>query len=472
MPQTPRPRARLSYRTQGAGGIRRFVLKVAQYFPVDEIAGWPLISAALLALVWANSPWGASYDKLWATEFTLRVGLQTAKLDLQHVVNEFLMPLFFFVIGLEVKHELTLGRLSSWRTAAMPVCVGLGGMVVPATTYLALNAWGDGNPSGWAVPVATDIAFALAILVLLGDRVPAGLKTLTLAFAAVDDIGGVLAIAFFFSQGISWAPLIIAAMLVLLIVGLRQLYVQGVMVYALIGLGVLISTYASGVHTTIAGVVLGFVVSPQPIFKREDFIRRAEELLDDFRETHKVRTELERRKQKSREDFRRLESSLEKEESVLARLDSLTRGTETPIERAMLLANPWVSYLVLPLFALANSGLRISADAMAQAATSPVAWGVFAGLLVGKPIGILAGAYLAEKAKIASLPKGVDWWSLTGMSFLAGIGFTVSLFIAELAFRAPEQLNHAKIGILLATLLASVAGAFTLYLRPSGSNRG
>jgi NhaA family Na+:H+ antiporter len=257
-------------------------------------------------------------------------------------------------------------------------------------------------------------------------------------------------------------------LVILVIVGLRMLYVRGIVIFALLGLAVFVATRASGIHTTIAGVALGFIVPARPIFSREGFVGRAENLLGDFREAHRKRSRLEEKNQLSQNEYDDLDAAKLEEESALARLDSLITGTEAPVERAILLANPWVSYLVLPLFALANAGLKLSGDAIATAGTSVVAWGVFAGLLFGKPIGILAGAYVADRAQIASMPKGVDWWSLTGMSMLAGIGFTVSLFIAELAFPDAEQLQDAKIGILAATLLSALLGVAILIFRPKG----
>ena len=458
---------RMKLRTSGSKLARRVMVPVRQYIRAEESEGWPLIVAAVVALVWANSPWSGSYQAIWETKLALELGSISIEENLRHAINEFLMPLFFFVIGLEVKHALTDGELSSWRRAAMPFAIGAGGMLVPVACYLAINAAG-GQLQGWGVPIATDVAFALAVLTLLGDRIPTSLKVMTLAFAAVDDVGGVLAIAVWYGHGISPIALAVAGGLCLLIVAARALRIRSSVVLALLSAGVLLATYQSGIHTTVAGVVLGVLMPVRPLFARDDFREKAGELIREFEDVHCQRRELEQQPGDADVEVE-CDTLHEREDRLLGQLAELVAETEEPVDRALRGANPWVSYLVLPLFALANAGVALDAESLAAAAASAVTWGVVVGLVFGKPIGILAAAWLAQRSGIARLPQDINWRHLTGMSLLAGIGFTVSLFIAELAFDSESELSAAKLGVVAASAVSAVAGVICLLIPANGS---
>ena len=408
---------------------------VLRFLHIEAAGGILLLASTVVALVWANTPWSAAYHDLWTTRVAIDIGGHVVAEDLRHWVNDALMVLFFFVVGLEIKQELVAGHLSRVREALLPAVAALGGMVVPALIYTAINAGGEGS-SGWGIPMATDIAFALGVLALLGERVPAQLKILLLALAIVDDIGAIAVIAAFYSDDIhgGWALAALAGLAVVAV--LTRVRVWYVPLYSVLGVAVWFATLESGIHATIAGVALGLLCPAKPLMPEADAAAIAEELSDDPQVTvTEIRTV----------SFRLRESA-----SVAERLQDLL--------------HPWTSYVVIPLFALANSGVELSGDIIGDAATSRITAGVIAGLLVGKFVGITGAIFFATKLRVATLPTGVTMRQIAGLAILAGIGFTVSLFVAGLAFDEAALNAEAKIGILAASAFAAVVGSLVLHV--------
>lgn len=422
-------------RSQGAVA-RRLLQPLQSFLEAEASSAVLLLSAAVLAIAWANSPWSDSYEDLWGTVLTFRVGDWVVREDLRHFVNDGLMSLFFLVVGLEIKREFLTGELRDRRAAALPVVAALGGMVVPALIYLALNAGGEGA-KGWGIPMATDIAFALGVLTLAARSAPASLKPFLLTLAIVDDIGAIVVIAFFYSGGVAMGPLLAAAVLIGAIVGVQRLDVRSAVVYVALGLGVWLAFHESGVHPTIAGVILGLLTPALP-FQRPravsaEAVRTAATTVDD-------------------------PEPPDADSPQWLRLAMLSREAVSPLARAEAALHPWTSYAVIPLFALANAGVRLSAEALRDAMTSPVSLGVVLGLVAGKILGITLASALAVRTGLGRLPSGCGWRHVVGLSAVAGVGFTVSLFIAELAFGAPAVAAEAKVGIFAASLIAGALG--------------
>jgi Na+:H+ antiporter, NhaA family len=421
--------------------VPRLVLQPLQTFlRTEEAGGILLLAAATIALIWANSPWRSSYDALWHTQLTIGLGAWSLAEDLQHWVNDALMALFFLVVGLEIKRELTTGELRQPRAAALPAIAALGGMVVPALLYLAINPSGEPG-RGWGIPMATDIAFALGVLAIVGRGLPTALKSFLLALAIVDDIGAILVIAIFYSGSISPGPLLTAAGLLALILVLQRLHVRWTAVYVLVGVSVWLATLQSGIHATIAGVALG-LATPAVAFQRPKAVsleahRIADDTVDD-------------------------PVPPDADAHQWLHLAGLTREAVSPLARLEHLLHPWTSYVVIPVFALANAGVSISRSSLGDALTSGITLGVVAGLVVGKTVGVTIFTWLATRTGITRLPEGVGWGQLVGVAALAGIGFTVSLFITSLAFQTQAIQDAAKVGILIASLLAGLLGALLL----------
>jgi NhaA family Na+:H+ antiporter len=417
--------------------IARYVARpVRQFLDVEAAGGVLLLAATVAALVWANSPWQQSYDDLWTTEVMLRVGSFSVTEDVRHWVNDGLMTVFFFVVGLEIKRELASGDLSSPRAATLPALAALGGMVVPAALYTGLNLRGDGV-DGWGVPMATDIAFAVGVLALLGDRVPSSAKVLLLALAIVDDIGAIVVIAVFYSDDLvfGWLAAAIAGLAV--VTALRRARVWYQPVYVVAGVAVWWCTFQSGVHATLAGVALGLVTPARPLLGQVQAEQIAGQLSDDTEVTT--------------EDVQRVSFALRESLSVAERVGALL--------------HPYSSYLIVPIFALANAGVAVSWDGLSDAAGSAVTRGVVLGLVVGKPLGIVAAVVLATRLGLGRLPDGLDLRHVVGLGALAGIGFTVSLFVSGLAFEGSALQDQAALGVLTASALAAVIGTAILALR-------
>ena len=416
--------------------LARVIQPLQSFLDTEASGGVLLVLAAAVALVWANSPWRASYEALWATTLRIDLGGFHIAEDLRHWVSDGLMALFFFVVGLEIKRELTTGELRTPRSVALPAVAALGGMVVPAAIYLALNAGGEGA-AGWGIPMATDIAFALGVLTLAARNAPSGLRPFLLTLAIIDDIGAILVIAIFYTADIDWAALAIAVGMVVAIVALQRSHVRLLPVYVALGAGVWLATYESGVHATIAGVVLG-LLTPSVPFQRPDAVSR---------EAHRVADE-------TLDD----PDPPDADAGQWLMLASLSRETVSPLARMESLLHPWTSFAIVPLFALANAGVYLSGATLREAVISPISLGVILGLILGKTVGITGATWIATRTGIGSLPAGVGWSQLAGAAIVAGIGFTVSLFVADLAFGFGPLLDVAKIGILAASTLAGAAG--------------
>jgi NhaA family Na+:H+ antiporter len=415
--------------------VPRLLVRPLREFMDTEVAGGVvLLAAALIALVWANSPLGDTYESLWSTKVTIGVGDWALVEDLRHWVNDGLMAVFFFVVGLEIKREIVKGELSTAKAAAMPVIAALGGMVVPAALYLVLTPGGAAG-HGWGIPMATDIAFALGVLALCGPRIPSSLRVFLLSLAIVDDVGAIVVIALVYTPDLDVAFIAVAAAGLLAVVALRAVRVWWIPVYVVIGTAIWFATLRSGVHATIAGVILGLLTPVRALNPdaMQDLLIEEDDLADG---------------QLSAAEARRARWRAQASVSVA--------------ERIAHELHPWTSFVVVPLFALANAGVELSADSLRTAASSPVTRGVLVGLVVGKIIGITGFAWGGERLGVAALPAGVGWLQMTGVAAVAGIGFTVSIFIAGLAFEDGSLVEEAKMGILAASVLATAIGATVL----------
>lgn len=415
------------------------------FMATESAGGLVIVIAAVVALVWANSPWDQSYQDLWHSALVFDVGVLSVEESLGHFVNDGLMVIFFFVVGLEIKRELVHGELATPRRAVLPVAAAAGGMIAPALLYVALNGTAGDAAKGWGVPVATDIAFAIGILALVGSRVPFGIKIFLLALAIVDDLGGILVIAVFYTSSISYEALGWAALVVIAILALRSYDVRSYNIYIVLGVLLWLAVLESGIHATLAGVVLAMLTPSRPLYSPEEWAGQAQPLIQDYRTA------------RSRGD-------LDQAETVLRDMEGLSRETESPLDRLTHMLHPWVSYVIVPVFALANAGVAISGQAIGDAVVSEVTLGIILGLVVGKPVGIVVLTYLAVRLGFASLPAGVNWRHITGAGFLGGVGFTVALFITDLAFVNEALITDAKMGILAASAIAGTLGFLYLYL--------
>ncbi|MHB8514365.1 MAG: Na+/H+ antiporter NhaA [Dehalococcoidia bacterium] len=426
-------------RRQALTAPRLIVRPLQEFLRTETAGGVLLLLAAAAALAWANTPFASSYGDFWGAH--LRAGVNSIAIDLslRGWVNDALMAVFFYVVGLEIKREAIEGELTDWRRAALPVAAALGGMLVPAALYFALNAGGAGE-RGWGIPMATDIAFAVGVVALAGARVPASLKVFLLALAIVDDIGAIVVIALFYSDGISLAWLAAAAGIFALFVAMGRGGVRSVTLYLAAGVVAWLAVYESGVHATIAGVVLGLLTPVRPLGDAEDGPQARGRLMD--------------------------QDGQGRAEELRAAANSDGEGPapdrQPVLDRIEHVLHPWTSYLIVPVFALANAGIAVDGGALRQAVHSPVAVGVVLGLVAGKPVGVLCFAWLATRLGLAALPDGVRWPQVAAVAVVAGIGFTVSLFISALAFSDQRLVDEAKLGILGGSLLMGVGGYLAL----------
>ena len=439
-----RPGIRVPWAHSDRAVPRRVLRPLQAYLQTSSASAVVLLAAVILAIAWANSPWRESYERLWGTQISVRIGARAITEDLRHVVTEGLMSLFFLVVGLEIKREFTTGELRRWRAASVPIVAAFGGMVVPALIYVVLTR-GTTGIRGWGVPMATDIAFALAVLTLAAARAPTDLRPFLLALAIVDDIGAIIVIAVFYSGGIEWPALGSVALIALVIIVLQKIQVRATTVYLLLGFFLWFAMFESGVHATIAGVILGLLTPTKP-FQRprhvsEEARRTADETTDD-------------------------PSFPDVDADSWLWLSWLSKEAVSPLARVEHTLLPWTSFVVLPLFALASAGIELSSDSLGDALGSRITLGIVLGLVVGKLVGVWGAAMLATHLRFGPLPPGARGRDLAGVAQVAGIGFTVALFVAELAFGdGTEGLNEAKVGVLAASLLAG-ALAFLFFRGP------
>ena len=418
----------------------RLVLRpVQEFLHLEAAGGLVLLIATIAALVWANVDSG-SYQDLWSTEITLRIGSFSEIEDLQHVVNDGLMAIFFLVVGLEVKRELAVGELSTRQAALLPLFAAVGGMVVPAAIFLGVMG-GEPGSRGWGIPMATDVAFALGALAALGSRVPSSLVAFLLGVAVIDDIGAILVVAVYYTDAITLAWLAAAISGLGLIVLLQRIGVRYIGVYVVVGLGVWFATFESGVHATIAGVALGLLTPVRP-FQDPAAVSAEAIRIADATDDHP--------------------DDPDGDAGLWRRLAWLSREAVSPLSRLEHGLHPWSSFVVLPIFALANAGIVLDASSLEAATETPVALAVAAALVLGKGIGLIAGTALAVRLGLSRLPESVRWAHVLGVGLLAGIGFTVSLFITELAYTDGNLVDAAKLGVLTGSVVAAVLGVLVL----------
>jgi NhaA family Na+:H+ antiporter len=419
--------------------IERWMRPFVRFLHVESVSGVFLLVCTAVALILANSPWAADYAAVWQTRLTIAVGNFELSKPLLLWVNDGLMTIFFFVVGLEIKRELVAGELRDLKKATLPIMAALGGMVCPAAIYLLFQRGMPGEP-GWGIPMATDIAFVVGFLSLLGSRVAIGLKILLLSLAIADDIGAVLVIALFYSTDISPVMLLVAALGFALTLFFNRIGVRRVPVYVVIGAGIWFAFLKSGVHPTVAGVLLG-LLTPASAWVGDRTLRDV-----------------------VAEVWRRLQGEQDGQvehhhKPMLGQLQTAAREAVSPLERLETMLHPWVAFGIMPLFALANAGVRAEVASLGH----PVSLSVAAGLVLGKPLGIFAFSWLAVSLGLARLPTGVNWKVMLGAGCLAGIGFTMSLFIAGLALDA-DLLDAGKIGTLLGSTVSAILGSVLLVI--------
>ena len=429
--------------------------------PVKSVAGHEisgavvLLFATVLALLWANSWWSASYAKLVETQVTVAVGSFGISKSLLHWINDGLMGVFFFAVGLEIKRELLAGEFASLRKALLPAVAALGGMAVPALIYLAIN-YGTATETGWGIPMATDIAFALGVLAVLGKRVPVGLVLFLTGVAIVDDVGAILVIAIVYTDEVSFLSLLVACGGFVLALLANRAGVRNPLVYLLFGIVVWVAFMKSGVHATLAAVLMAFAIPASTRLHGARLLGRVHQSMDALRESGVPA------------DTGLLTSD---QHDALGRLFETVELGTAPLQRLEIFLAPFVKFFVLPLFALVNAGVLIGYGT-SGVVDSPVVLGVVVGLFIGKPVGILLFSWLAVRMGWVDLPEGVSWRQIHGVGVLAGVGFTMSLFIGGLAFVDPASQHAAKVGILVASLLSAVVGLLLLSTASRSESAG
>jgi NhaA family Na+:H+ antiporter len=431
--------------------IERLLSPFGRFMATESSGGIVLITCTLLAVFLANSAWAGAYHHFWETEVVIGAGAWRLAYPLHHWINDGLMVVFFFLVGLEIKREVLVGELASPRKAALPIAGALGGMLVPAAIYAALNLGGPGE-RGWGIPMATDIAFALGILALLGKHTPVALKVFLAALAIADDIGAVLVIAVFYTDELRLGALGVGMLVLAAMVAANRLGVRRPGVYTLLGVLVWLAFLKSGIHATVAGVLAAMTIPARTRIDTGDFLDRGRQILDEFdRAGHEGPGILTNHGQ----------------QAAILELEDTAEAAQPPLLRIEHTLQPWVAFGIIPVFALANAGVELHRGMLAELG-SPVTLGVLLGLLIGKPVGITLFAWLATRLKLAALPTDCSWKALHGVAWLGGIGFTMSLFVGNLAFPGHEELvNSAKLGIFAASILAALMGWFLIRrLRP------
>ena len=415
----------------------RFLVDPLQRFMLIEAAdGGILLLAAFAALAIANSPMGSAYVAFWQQDFGFVVGDKVVRMPLQLWVNDGLMAVFFFVVGLEVKREFVTGELRELKHAALPIAAAIGGMIVPAGFYL-FQQWGMPGEKGWGIPMATDIAFVVGCMAILGSRIPNGLRVMLLSLAIADDIGAVLVIAIGYTEHIHFISLGLSFLGIGMFILLLKIGVRNGLIYLLLGISIWVGFHESGVHATVAGVILGLLTPTRGMVRRARLnfmIKRTLHFMQGDRWKHPA-----------------------DRYAALRQIERSARDTLSPLERMETELHPWVGFLIMPLFALANAGVVVQVADI----TMPVATATMLSLMLGKPIGIFCFSWVAVKMRLAQLPEGVNWAQVWGGGMLGGIGFTMAIFIAGLALDG-HLLNHAKIGIMIGSLLSAVFGVTVL----------
>lgn len=423
----------------------------------DETAsGLILMACTIIALVLANSPLQHHYEHLLHTKIAFTFGGFNISHTLHHWINDGLMALFFLVVGLEIKREIIVGELSDFRSALLPIIAAIGGMAVPALLFFLINTGGPGA-MGWGVPMATDIAFAVGVLVMLGSRVPKTVLTFLVGLAIVDDLGAVVVIALFYTEQIYLNWLAVVGLTLLILIALNRFGFRKPLPYFLVGTVMWLAMLQSGIHATLAGVLTALAIPVRPKFSHKMFVDHVEDILQRMRGVQEIRrSEADRRDECIIHDSR--------SRALLQTLENGVHSVESPLQRLEHSMHMPVAFVIIPLFALANAGIPLEMSSMAESFSDPIVLGVLAGLIVGKFLGIAGATWIAVKLGIGGLPEGMNMRHLVGVGLIGGIGFTMSIFIAELAFKGqPDSLVMAKTGVLYASLIAGLAGY--LWLR-------
>ncbi|MFN3916634.1 MAG: Na+/H+ antiporter NhaA [Flavobacteriales bacterium] len=421
------------------------ILPITRFINNSTTSGIVLFLSAITALILANSPLKDAYHLFWEHEFSIGYDHHIVSKTLHHWINDGLMAVFFFVIGLELKREVMAGELSKPKDAVLPLLAGLGGMFVPALVFIALNPTGTAN-DGWGIPMATDIAFALGIIYMLGDRVPLSLKIFLTALAIADDLGAVMVIALFYTSDVSTTSLVIGALFLLVLVGANLLGVRSTVFYGIVGIGGLWMAFLlSGIHATVAGVLAALTIPANVKISDKKYVTKIKDLTKKFEEAQPNNFSLVTKDQLY----------------ILERIRFYSKAAITPLQRLEHSMHPLVAFVVMPIFALANAGITFTGD-FSDNLFSNVSMGIILGLVVGKFVGIVGISKLLVHFKLASLPAGATWKQMCGVALLAAVGFTMSLFITELAYSSPELILQAKIGVFIASIIGGLSGYFLL----------
>jgi NhaA family Na+:H+ antiporter len=434
--------------------VPRSVVQPLQRVLAHEAAGGiVMLGAALVAILWANSPWSQAYVDLWSTELKVELGdlIHLDHLSLQAWVNDALMAIFFLLVGAEIKREVVHGDLGDLRAVALPIAAALGGMLVPAAIYALITRGGPGADA-WGIPMATDIAFAVGVVSLLGSRVPLGAKVFLLTLAVADDIGAIVVIAVFYTGTIAWGWFATALVGLTVIFAMRRSDVQSLAPYLAVGALIWLALLESGLHATLAGVCLGLLTPAWPLRSPRRYPGEIRRLVDQIERSYydRVLTQTE----------------FEANEHLIAEVGRLSIHTTSPLERLTRALSPWVAFVIVPVFALANAGVPLTREAVTGLVTDPISLGVAAGLVVGKTVGVTAGAVLAVGLRLGRLPDKTTWRHLVGLAIVAGIGFTVALFVTSISLDDPALADAAKVGILFGSLVAGVTGYLFLRTLP------
>lgn len=420
--------------------IEKIIAPVNRFIHLEYTSGIILLLSVVIAIIWANSSFGESYHQLWEKHLSVSFDSHTLNKPLHIWINDGLMALFFFVIGLELKREFMDGELSTVKKAAMPMAAALGGMLIPAGLYFLINI-NSGGAHGWGIPMATDIAFALALLSMAGTHIPPAVKVFLSALAVADDLGAVLVIAFFYTAQVNFIALGIAGLFLLALAIGNKMGVRSSAFYLILGICVWVGFLLSGVHATIAGVLVAFTIPAVTRVEEKVYAQNLRQLSNEFEQEIPNNSTL----------------TTPAQHQTIRQVKKLSLAAETPLQKIEHALHPYVAFLIMPLFALANSGIIIGSDIF-SAMVNPVSMGVTIGLVLGKFTGVLLFSFIMVKSGLGALPQGANWKHMAGIALLAGVGFTMSLFISGLAFADPTLVTQAKYGILLASLLSGSLG--------------
>ena len=433
-----------SYSSLPSTLVADYIVRPAEsFFKKEASSSLLLLLASFMAVAWANSALAPFYHDLLHTHLTLELGEYKITKSLLHWINDGLMTYFIFIVGLEIKREIMVGELSNPKSALLPVVAALGGMLFPGAIYFAINR-GTPSASGWGIPMATDIAFALGAIAVFGRKLPVGLRVFLSAFAIADDLGAVVVIAVFYTKEIIWSYLIICLFFVAGLAVANLLWIRWTLLYALLGLGIWVAVLGSGVHPTVAGFVVAMFIPARGKYDTDRFVKKVKEIVDEFQ---------------CEEQSCGYSILLDRGHlNAVHALEMACHEVETPLQRLEHSLHPWIAFVLLPLFAFANAGLSLKGIDLTSIMHQPLTLGITLGLFLGKPVGITLFSLLAVKTGIAVLPAGVRWSHILGAGLLGGIGFTMSLFVSGLSFSTPELLNYAKLGILLGSILSALAG--------------